>query len=1168
MRMPRLVLLLAVYVFAVAARAQSLPGLTITGNTFTYDAPDGQVTGIIRIPSGSGPFPAVLISHGKGGSATVFSQPHAAVLVSWGFVCIGPNYTHAGSNVNTPDNEGYCPENSRRARRCLDILASMPSVDLTRVAAFGHSMGSFLTGGLLGEIPGQFRAACISAGGTSGTTSSGVASPSTIEVSGVTKPFLMFHGTADTTVPPSQSAALQGILNTNGVPNKRMLYQGIGHDIVQSNVKLADIHGIMRAWFTQHGVLAFPGNTAPTILAPANVNATAGAASTPVPITLGDGETNAESLTVSAFTTDDARLPNSGLALGGSGANRTLTITPTAGLTGNVDVVLVVHDGLLSAVTYLQVTIQSGAPTTVNHRPTISWIADQRATPGAAIAAIPFTVGDAETAANTLSVTVTSSNTTLLPVANIALTTGSANRTATLTPVNGQTGIATVTLTASDGAKNTATSFTLTVAATIAGNTAPVIQGIANEVLPGGATYGSLPLIIKDTESTESALTLSAASSNPTLVPTASVVFGGQSWGRTVTVTPMAGQTGRSTITLTVSDGANTASTSFVLDVLTGNSAPGFALLPSFRTENLGDTPQAVDFAVTDAETGASDLRVTATSSNTALVPNAGLALGGSGVNRTLIVNPTSGATGAATITLAVSDGDIIRRTQLLYVVVNPTAAAVQFSRPRGVFILDGAAGGNYTATFGRTISLRDAGIRDLPFVDGFTLRVAWDDVEGALGQYDFFIIQNAFAKLPAGQRLSLIITPDEPTYIAATAGVDTWSDAGLTRAKPWDPYLRERRRALLAALSAFVVEGVPLAEHPRLDLLDPYLPGGFTGIRDPNSTQLRNIAGYTRLKFLGAVQDELRALQDAFPGKFVQLGFWPIIDNENASYGGVTAWEWIRQQLLAEFNGLIRPRVGFFMENLAARRNGPAIDPYSSTPVVGFASALNASQNATWNGFQMLGSWTRPFNDGHVNNTLNGTPNDAMETAYNTYRAEYHEMYTGDIDNPALQPALQRWHDFYASAATTNFMSDEDGDGLPLWWEQTHGFSPTLATGRHGALGNSDTDALPNLLEFYFSQDPAADSSAALPVAFHSSDVPQYLHFTYLRRTDAPWLTSRVEVTDDFTIWNSGPTYVLPLSAVPTGDGLTERVTVRVLPAITPANPRKFVRLGVERDP
>src|SRR4030095_8954943 len=101
----------------------------------------------------------------------------------------------------------------------------------------------------------------------------------------------MFHGTADTTVLPVQSANLQGILDGKGVPTKRLLYRGINHDIIKTSVKQADIHAIMRAWFTQHGVLAFAGNTAPTIAATSSVTVTSGSASAPVAITIGDGET-------------------------------------------------------------------------------------------------------------------------------------------------------------------------------------------------------------------------------------------------------------------------------------------------------------------------------------------------------------------------------------------------------------------------------------------------------------------------------------------------------------------------------------------------------------------------------------------------------------------------------------------------------------------------------------------------------------------------------------------------------------------------------------------------------------------------------------------------------------------------------------------------------------
>jgi dienelactone hydrolase len=1143
-----------------------LPGLTITGNTFSYNASDGLVSGIIRIPSGSGPFPAVLISHGKGGTASNFSDQQAQTLVSWGFLCIGPNYTHQGSASNPPDNEGYCPENSRRARRCIEILAATPGADMARLALFGHSMGSFITAGLAGEIPAQIKAACISAGGTSGTTDTSFASPATQEVQGITAPFLMFHGTADTTVLPSQSVNLQNVLNGNAVPAKRLLYQGINHDIVNSNVKRADIHAIMRAWFTQHGVLGFAGNTPPGISAASAVTVTHGNASSPIPLTLADSETAASSLTLSAFTTDDARLPNSSIALGGSGANRTMTLTPPAGQTGTVEVALVVHDGQLSAATYLQVTIENPAAPVSNFRPEISWVADQRTTPGTAVNGIAFTVGDVETSAASLTVTASSSNTTLLPASGITFGGSGASRTVSLVPASGQSGLSTITLTVSDGTRSCATAFTLTVAATVSGNTPPTIQSIAGEVLPAGSVFGSLPLIVKDTEQAESSLTLSATSNNPTLVPVSGIALGGQNYGRTIQVTPVPGQSGRTTITVTVSDGTNTSSIAFVLDVVSGNTLPSIHSLPGVVNAPLGSTPVPVSFTVADAESTPGDLRITATSSNPTLIPNSNISLGGSGADRTLTLTPADGQTGAATVTVLLRDADLTRRAELLYVVTDGMAAAAQFSRPRGVFVLDSGGAPDYTTTFGKAVSKRDANIRSHSFVDGFTLRVAWSDVESGTtpGAYDFFIIQNVLSKLPAGQKLSLIIVPSEPDYIATTSGVETWNDAGTVRATPWDSYLQQRRRALLAAMGSVVSNGIALRHDPRLDLLDPYLPGGFTGVRDPNSIPLRNITGYTRQKMLQAVRTELRALQDEFPGKFVQIGFWPVTDNENASYGGVTAADWIRQQLLAEFNGLTRPRVGFFMENLAARRNGPNVEPFSATPVTGFGSALFNSREATWNGFQMLGSWTRPFNDGHVTNTLHGTPNDAIEFAFNAYRAEYHEIYIGDIDNAAFQPALQRWHDFYATAATTSADSDEDQDGLPFAWERQFGLSPTI---ENHPNDDSDGDGIPLLLEYAFHQSPASSSTAGLPtgtITVNSGDGLRYLHYHYLRRTDAPQLSYTVETSSDFATWQSGSSFTQEIGTTATGDGVTQLVTVRILPAITGVNPAKFARLRV----
>src|SRR4030095_13338407 len=219
------------------------------------------------------------------------------------------------------------------------------------------------------------------------------------------------------------------------------------------------------------------------------------------------------------------------------------------------------------------------------------------------------------------------------------------------------------------------------------------------------------------------ALNLSAATSNSALVPTANIVLGGANWGRTVQVTPAPGESGRVPVTLTVSDGTNTSSTAFLLDVLNGKATPGITDLATVHTQDLGTASQSIAFGVSDLDTAVANLRVTGTSSNPSLLPNANIALGGGGIDRTLLLTPVSGQTGAATVTLSVTDGDYVRRSQLLYVVHDSNSPAAQFSRPRGVFVLDSGGPLTYTTSFGTSISLRDGNIRSHGFVDGFTLR-------------------------------------------------------------------------------------------------------------------------------------------------------------------------------------------------------------------------------------------------------------------------------------------------------------------------------------------------------------------------------------------------------------------------------------------------------------
>lgn len=619
--------------------AQSLPGFTLTGENWTYNPGDGGgvITGILSKPSTNGPLPAILISHGKGGTANGFSLPKARVMTNWGAVCIGPNYTHT-NNSQPPENEGWCPENSRRARACLTILASLGYVDTNRVAAYGNSMGAFATAGLCGAISNRIKVAAITAGGCAGLTDTSYASPAVQEVAGITAPFLMLHGTADTTVYPIQSTNLQSILTSNNVPNDRILFDGIGHDLHNNPATEDEVYYLIHDWFTQWGLFAST-NSAPT----------------------------------NAFPT----------------------------------------------------------------------------------------------------------------------------------------------------------------------------------------------------------------------------------------------------------------------------------------------------------------------------------------------------------------------------------------GRPRGIYVLDSTQG---TQIGG--VPMRDANIRTNAFVTGYVLRASWETLETGPEIYNFTMISNILARLtPHGLKLSLILTPFDPPYIAAAPGVTTWQDTDrqgnpLTRAVPWDTYLLQQRVKFLAALATNVFGGYALRDHPLLDVIDPYLPGGFTGIRDPNGTQLRNLPGYTRSNFLSAVQHELRALTTNFPGKFVQIGFWKIQDNENAAYGGIEAWEYLRQQLLAEFNGVTRPRVGTFMENLAASRPAPGAEPLTGYPVSDFGAALHRSQTNTWTGFQALTSWLQPFTG--PDKVANGTPADGIRYAFETYGATYHELYVPDIDHAPYQTDLTAWHHRLTTATPTLVVGRTNTTQLVLMWDRaapqtTIEFSPTL---------------------------------------------------------------------------------------------------------------------------
>jgi hypothetical protein len=103
---------------------------------------------------------------------------------------------------------------------------------------------------------------------------------------------------------------------------------------------------------------------------------------------------------------------------------------------------------------------------TANTPPTITDIANQSIGVNNATGTIAFTIGDAETAASSLALTKSSSNTTLVPLANIVFGGSDASRTVIVTPAANQTGTATITVTVSDGTLTASDTFSVSVIAT------------------------------------------------------------------------------------------------------------------------------------------------------------------------------------------------------------------------------------------------------------------------------------------------------------------------------------------------------------------------------------------------------------------------------------------------------------------------------------------------------------------------------------------------------------------------------------------------------------------------------------------------------------------------------------------------------------------------------
>jgi hypothetical protein len=180
----------------------------------------------------------------------------------------------------------------------------------------------------------------------------------------------------------------------------------------------------------------------------------------------------------------------------------------------------------------------------------------------------------------TLTVTASSSNPGLIPNPTVNYTSPNATGTLSLTPAASAFGSATITVTVNDGATTNNTvsrSFTVTVRQV---NQPPTISTLPNQLVAMNRSTPVIPFGVGDFETAASNLVVSATSDNLTLLPVANIVLGGSGANRTVTATPATNQLGIATVTIRVSDGTDTSTSSFQLSVVPRPAAPtGFRIV-------------------------------------------------------------------------------------------------------------------------------------------------------------------------------------------------------------------------------------------------------------------------------------------------------------------------------------------------------------------------------------------------------------------------------------------------------------------------------------------------------------------------------------------------------------------------------------------------------------
>ncbi|MEO5802635.1 MAG: Calx-beta domain-containing protein, partial [Verrucomicrobiota bacterium] len=408
-----------------------------------------------------------------------------------------------------------------------------------------------------------------------------------------------------------------------------------------------------------------------------------------IPFTVDDLETNPDALTISSTSSNTNLVANADLVLGGSGTNRTLTITPLTNQFGTTTITISASDGSLSTNILFVLTVNS-----VNDTPTLNSIGDLglRENDGLQTINLAGISSGASNESQSLTITATSSNPSLIPNPNVTYTTPNSTGSISFTPLAGAVGSTTITVKVQD---NGGTNFggvdfiTRTFLVTVSPvNDAPTLNPINDLTINEDAALQTINLSGITTGATNEfqVLTVTATSSNPSLIPNPTVTYTSPNTNGSISFAPLTNAFGSATITVKVQDdggtnvgGIDSFTRTFLVTVSPINDAP---TLNSIGDLTINEDSALQTVALNGIGSGvtneAQSLNITVSSSNPSLIPNPTLNYTSPNNAGSISFTAVTNAFGSSTITVTIQDsggtnsGGVDSLTRTFLVTVNP----------------------------------------------------------------------------------------------------------------------------------------------------------------------------------------------------------------------------------------------------------------------------------------------------------------------------------------------------------------------------------------------------------------------------------------------------------------------------------------------------------------